>query len=79
MMASSLECRSSDTWPLRRLYAGGAMTDSYPLLASVGFMPAGPRLSATEGLATLCSFFISFRRKAEENDEALREGRLVAA
>ena len=39
---------------LRRLYAGGAKTNSYVrLLASVGFMPAGPRLTATDGKAIL--------------------------
>ncbi len=41
------------------------------LRASVGFMPAGPRLAATEGLATHCSFFFFFRREAEEKEEAL--------
>jgi hypothetical protein len=39
--------------------------------ASVGFMPAEPRLTATEGLATHCSFFFFFRREAEEKEEAL--------
>jgi len=39
--------------------------------ASVCFMPAGPRLAATEGLATHCSFFFFFRREAEEKEEAL--------
>jgi hypothetical protein len=37
-------------------------------------MPAGPRLAATEGLATHCSFFsffFFFRREAEEKEEAL--------
>ena len=47
------------------------MTDSYPLLASVGFMPAGPRLTATEGHATHFSFFFFFRLEAEEKEEAL--------
>ena len=43
-------------------------------------MPAGPRLAATEGLATHCSFFFFFRREAEEKEEALYGGsRLVAA
>jgi hypothetical protein len=35
-------------------------------------MPAGPRLTATEGLATLCCFFFFFRLEAEEKEEALR-------
>jgi hypothetical protein len=40
-------------------------------LATVGFMPAGPRLAATEGLATHCSFFFFLRLEAKEKEEAL--------
>ena len=39
--------------------------------ASVGFTPAGPRLAATESLATHCSFFFFLRREAEEKEEPL--------
>jgi hypothetical protein len=34
-------------------------------------MPPGPRLTATEGLATLCYFIFFFRLEAEDKDEAL--------
>jgi hypothetical protein len=43
-----------------------------------GFMPAGPRLTATEGArhTTLSSFSSAFQ--AEEKEKSLQGGRLVA-
>jgi hypothetical protein len=37
-------------------------------------MPAGPRLTATEGDAILFSLFFFFRLEAEEKEKALRGG-----
>ena len=53
------------------------MTDGYPLLASVGFMPAGLGLTATEGPRDTLLFLPP--PGAEGKEKALRGEPLVAA
>ena len=52
------------------------LTGAKPHLASVGFMPAGPRLTATEGARHTTLFFFSSAFQAEEKKNARRGGRL---
>jgi hypothetical protein len=40
-------------------------------LASIRLFAAGAKLTATEGLATLCYFIFIFRLEAEDKEEAL--------
>jgi len=62
---------------LRRLHAVGAKVCSYSVelfLASVGFMPSGPRFAATEAMLRVCFSSAARRRKKRKG-----WGRIVGA